>query len=54
MFKNKGKLRKKLNIMETGKIPALKPTKARTETGHNGDWKKWMVKNQWKQNRNWT
>ena len=36
-FKNKGKLRQKLNIMETEKMHALKPTKARTETEHNGD-----------------
>ena len=36
------------------KMHALKPIKARTETEHNGHWKKYIVKNQWKQNRNWT
>ena len=40
--------------MMTEKMHALKPIKARTETEHNDHWKKYMVKNQWKQNRNWT
>ena len=46
MFKNKGKLRQKLNIIETEKMPALKPTKARQKLNIMVTEKKCMVKNQ--------
>ena len=34
--------------MVTEKRYGIKPMKAKTETEHNGDWKKCIVKNQWK------